>query len=66
MGKLHGKKDQYEKVGGLRHDWSSSMGLSVVHIKELERVERSISVNHKAYPIRCVCYLHLFTRTTHL
>jgi len=41
-------------------DWSSSMGLSVVHIKELERVERSIS----AYSIRCVCYLHLFTRTT--
>ena len=35
------------------------MGLSVVHIKELERVERSIS----AYSIRCVCYLHLFTRT---
>jgi len=60
MGKLHGKKDQYEKVGGLRHDWSSSMGLSVVHIKELERVERSIS----AYSIRCVCYLHLFPRTT--
>ena len=38
MGKLHGKKDQYEKVGGLRHDWSSSMGLSVLHIKELKRL----------------------------
>ena len=68
-GTLHGKKKTRMREWGHEAwlpDWSSSMGLSVVHIKELERVERSISVNHKAYPIRCVCYLHLFTRTTHL